>query len=103
VTGVTRREALTVGAGAALAIVGAAGLTSIATSAVTAEGTYRGVRYRVLGGDLLELDGQAVDPMAFGQAGGRYVSHLLCSGDTRDPVTLVRGLIDGRHDRLFDL
>jgi hypothetical protein len=50
-TGVTRREALTVGAGAALAIVGAAGLTSIATSA----------------------------------------------------VTLVRGLIDGRHDRLFDL
>jgi hypothetical protein len=70
---------------------------------VTAEGTYRGVRYRVLGGDLLELDGQAVDPMAFSQVGGRYVSHLLCYSDTRDPVTLVRGLIDGRHDRLFDV
>jgi hypothetical protein len=49
------------------------------------------------------LDGQAVEPMAFSQVGGRYVSHLLCYGDTRDPVTLVRGLIDGRHDRLFDL
>jgi hypothetical protein len=103
VTAVTRREAISVGAGAALALAGAAGLTRIASSAVTAEGTYRGVRYRVLTGDLLELDGQAVDPMAFGQVGGRYVSHLLCYSDTSDPVTLVRGLIDGRSDRLFDV
>jgi hypothetical protein len=99
----TRREALTVGVGAALALAGAAGLTSIASSAVTAEGTYRGVRYRVLAGDVLELDGQAVDSMAFGQVGGRYVSHLLCYSDTRDRVTLARRLIDGQHDRLFQL
>jgi hypothetical protein len=95
---ITRREALTVGAGATLSLLAATGLGLNATGH-----TYRGVRYRILANDGLELNGTIVDRMVFSRVDGRYVSHLLCYSDHRDPMQLARGLIDGRHDRLFEL
>jgi hypothetical protein len=97
-SGMTRREALMVGGGLAVSLLAATGLADL--TSVTG-GSYRGVHYRVLA-DRLELNGVPVDAMAFDRIGDRYVSHLLCYSDSRDPITLVRGLIDGRHDRLFD-